>query len=208
MTYMEKYFNMKILALVTLLLITATTQLAAQRGFEGSAVIGLTTSQIDGDDLLGFNKLGLSSGLKVAFNLEEKLMANLEVLYSQRGSSEKLFERSDDLALTALNYFELPIYLSYGDWYVKEDDYYRMRAHLGISYAVLLSSKGVNERYEIEELGTNDFSFLIGATYSFSPHWALTARYTRSLNKLLVDDSFSPGYLLGYFWTIRCEYSF
>lgn len=205
---MEKLFNMNILPFAMILFVLLSTKSIAQRGFEGSAVIGLTTSQIDGDDLLGFNKLGLSSGLKVGFDLHEKLMGNVEVLYSQRGSSERLFDRSDDLALTALNYFELPVYVSFGDWYVKEGDYFRMRAHLGISYAVLLSSKGTNERYNIEELSTNDLSFLLGATYRFSPNWALTARYTRSVNKLLVDDSFSPGYLLGYFWTVRCEYSF
>lgn len=181
----------------------------SQKGFQGSAVVGLTLSQIDGDNLLGYHKWGVSTGVKVAFNLQKKLQGNVEVLYSQRGSSEKIFKREDNLALTALNYFELPVYLSYADWYVQKEDYYRMRAHLGLSYGALVSSSGVNENYALTDLATSDISVLIGATFSFTKRWAFTARYTRGINKLLEDDSLSPtGYLLGYFWALRCEYSF
>ncbi len=209
MTYIDNIHNMKKLFFLSLTFILFLSPIYSQRGFQGSAVVGLTLSQIDGDNLLGYHKWGITSGVKVAFNLQSKLQGNVEVLYSQRGSSEKIFKRDDNLALTALNYFELPFYLSYADWYVEKDDFYRMRAHLGLSYGALVSSSGTNDNYALNDIATSDLSILIGATFSFSKRWAFTARYTRGLNKLLEDDSLVPtGYLLGYFWALRTEYSF
>jgi len=201
-------FNMIKLFIIVVIFSLQCRLALSQQGFRGSAVIGFTASQLDGDNLVGYKKLGVTSGVKVAYNLAEKLSGNLEILYTQRGSSEKLFKRSDELELTELNYFELPIYLSYADWFIKEDSYFKMHGHLGFSYAALVSSKGNSELYTFDEFSKNDFSYLIGATYKFTMNWALTIRYTRALNKLLKDNALKTGYLLSYFWTIRTEYTF
>ena len=54
------------LSLVLGLLCMMTTNIDAQR-FKGSAVLGVNFAQIDGDDLIGYNKLGLTGGFKLEY---------------------------------------------------------------------------------------------------------------------------------------------
>jgi len=183
-------------------------RVSAQPGFRGSAVIGLTASQIDGDKLVGFRKLGLTTGLKVAFDISPKVEASVELLYSQRGSRSKVFGTSNDLQETKINYFELPVYLSYRDWHIEKENYHKMLAHFGFSLANSLNVSTTEVDYDVDNFAKRDFSWFIGATYYFSPRYGLTARYTRSINKLLKDDNLLLGHLLGYFWSIRAEYNF
>lgn len=197
--------NLKILFFLLSLVVSAIGY--SQPGFRGSAIVGLNLAQLDGDNIIGYNKAGITTGLKVSFNLNDKLDGNVELLYSQRGSSLKLFKT--DTAVV-LSYIELPFYISYKDWYVEEGKYYRMLGHLGLSVGGL-ASKSVRgfSRFTDEDFSDRDLSFLVGATYYFTEHVGFTARYTRSLNKLLKDDSLDPtGYLLSYFWSLRAEYKF
>lgn len=200
---------MKLILLFCCLILPFNTVLFSQSGFSGSGVIGLNAAQIDGDDLVGYKKMGLTAGIKVSFDLKKRLSGNMEILYSQRGSSAKIFDRSSNVAYTNLNYFELPVYLSIKDWYIENGSYYKMKAHLGLSYASLISSAGKNEPYSRDEFNKSDLSYIVGASFNFTEDWALTARFTRSISKLVSDESIQPSfYLLGYFWTIRAEYQF
>lgn len=180
----------------------------SQAGFQGAGVLGLTTSQIDGDSLLGFNKLGLSTGIKVRFNVSKKIGGHVELLYSQRGSSTNLFTRKDEHSITKLNYFELPAYFTFNDWYMEGEGYFKMSGHLGLSYAALISSSIQNTIYSDEGFSKSDLSYIFGATFHFTKKWALTVRYTRALTRLLEDEALSNKHLLTYFWTIRTEYYF
>ncbi len=183
--------------------------LVGQARFQGAGLVGLTMSQIDGDDLVGFNKLGVSAGIKVRFKLKSKLDGNVEFLYSQRGSSTNLFSRDAQDDIININYFELPIYLTINDWYIEKDDYYKMSGHAGLSYGNIVTSSIQNTNFTTEMLSNADISYLVGATFYFNKKLALTARYTRSFNRLFSDETARPiQFLLGYFWTVRVEYYF
>lgn len=200
---------MKALFVILVMICLSTTRIEAQKGFQGAGIIGLTNSQIDGDSLLGFNMLGLSAGIKVRFELSRKLSGNVELLYSQRGSSSNLISRDDDQTFTKLHYFELPVYLSFNDWYIENEGYYKMSGQLGLSYASLVSSSLQNTFYDDSGFSKGDFSYLIGATYHVNKSLGVTVRYTRAATKLYKDDALPPPrYLLSYFWTIRMEYYF
>ncbi len=189
-------------------LLVSNFTLNAQAGFRGSAIIGLNLAQLDGDELVGFNKTGITSGIKVAFDLKKKVEGNVEILFNQRGSSEKFF-RNDSTAVTKVNYFELPIYLSFKDWYIENEDYYKMRGQIGLSTGFLANSSVENTTdYDPTLFNDLDFSWMLGVSYSFTKHWSLTARYNRSINKLLEDDNLRINFLLSYFWSIRAEYNF
>ena len=64
------------------------TQLQAQT-FKAGVILGVTASQINGDDSAGFNKPGLEGGLKSAVTISEKVDISLEILYSQRGAKDE-----------------------------------------------------------------------------------------------------------------------
>lgn len=195
--------------IITLLfLFFSLTNAFAQGKFQGTILGGFTTSQIDGDELLGFHKFGLTAGAKVTYPFKPKFEGSVEVIYSQRGSKGKLLGSNGVTSNIQLNYFELPVYISVRDWYVEKGDYYKMRGHFGFSYASLISSSVQDLPYESSLFNNSNFSWLIGATYSFTPKLAMTARYTRGISKLLVDENIQIGHLLTYFWAIRAEYNF
>lgn len=198
--------NFRILVFFVSLAVSAVGY--SQPGFRGSAILGLNLAQLDGDIKAGYRKAGLTAGLKVAFDIKDKLEGNVELLFSQRGSSDRIFR--DDITQTIkLNYVELPIYLSYRDWYIEKDQYYKMAGQLGFSVGGLTSARLINiNDISSEDFNNRDISFLIGATYSFTKHFGFTARYSRSFNKVLEDDILLSGYLLSYFCSLRAEYRF
>ena len=50
--------------------------------FKAMVVVGGNLSQIDGDKLGGFNKLGLNTGLRVSADLNDRWSLSTEFLYS------------------------------------------------------------------------------------------------------------------------------
>jgi hypothetical protein len=187
--------------------------LNAQR-FETLAVLGINASQIDGDTHGGFNKLGLSGGLKTIYELNGGWAAGLELLFSQRGSqAELVFGSSGFQSKIHLNYIEIPIYGMYQLLYDEEMDSYGLSFHAGISYARLLNvTVSDDSQYSalLEGFKDNDISYVFGASYAFSKRLAVTGRFTRAFTYLFKDPR--PGLdfdsLQGFFLTFRLEYKF
>src|SRR5690349_18221458 len=103
--------------LALLISLCSGSPIHAQR-FSAALVGGLNASQIDGDELAGFDKLGLTGGIKAMMSLGKRWEANVEFLYSERGSQPDLFnpEYDPDIEIS-LKYAELPVYISIGDWW-------------------------------------------------------------------------------------------
>lgn len=175
----------------------------AQR-FKGSAVFGLNFSQIDGDDLAGFSKLGWTGGFKLAYPLKDNVDLNFEMLYSQRGSTSGFGFGSSNDNFTDLKYIELPVYVNIMDWFIEDDKYYKVKAHAGLSYAYLFGVNSVNGLLsnDIDNYRRHNVAYLLGVDYSFNSKFGLTIRYTRAFNSLYIVRA------LSYFITVRTEYSF
>lgn len=111
-----------------------------ERKFTGGLVAGLNASQVDGDYLNGYHKLGISAGAAGYVSLAPRWAASLELLYAQKGShavraSESPYYGAYFAKYTIhLNYAEVPVLL-----------HYRItpKYHFGIgaSYNVLISSR-------------------------------------------------------------------
>jgi Outer membrane protein beta-barrel domain len=165
---------------------------AAQARFRGGAVFGLSASQIDGDQLAGYDKLGLTGGLRVSSRLKKRSAASLEILFSQRGAQTELIKDkyTPNYSLT-LNYVEVPLQWHYMDWLVEgdneSDSYYKVSFNAGFSWARFMGSRnndvdswfgGVAPDY----VNKNDISLLLGANFFANKHLGFTFRYVRSLN--------------------------
>ena len=175
----------------------------AQR-FKGSAVFGLNLCQIDGDEIAGFSKLGLTGGFKLAYPLKENVDLNVEMLYSQRGSTTGFGFGNSDENYTDLQYISLPVYVNIKDWFMEDDDYHKVKAHAGLSYGYLFavdSSNGILSN-DISTYRRHNISYLLGVNYAFNSRLGLTVRYTRALNSLVSLRAIS------YFITVRTEYTF
>lgn len=109
-----------------------TFPISAQR-FKGGLVIGLTTTQVSGDELAGFNKTGFVGGATVSTNLGNNFDVAMEILYIQKGSRKRAKADNDSSYLMKLNYVEVPLLISYT---YKE----RIKVEAGPSFGKLLSS--------------------------------------------------------------------
>jgi len=180
-----------------------TLNLDAQK-FKGSAVFGFNLAQIDGDDLAGFTKLGLTGGAKLAYPIKKNSDLNLELLYSQRGSNSNFGFGNINQNYTDLKYLEIPVYINIKDWYIEDEDYHKAKAHIGFNYSYLFDVESSNGPVanDIDTYNKSNFNFLIGAGYSFTKNLGLTLRYTRAVNSITELRAIS------YFVTVRTEYTF
>jgi hypothetical protein len=181
----------------------------AQQRFRAGLIFGLNASQLNGDDSAGYNKLGLNGGLRGTAMLRDKMDLVFEMLYSQRGSYEKYIVGDQRISL---NYIEVPVMVSYKDWYQEDDDYYKVQAVGGFSYARLLDASATGSLHdsEVGNFNTNDFAITIGFDIMFSKHFGMGTRWTRSINRLYDSRDHATGLnsLLGYFLTFRGMYMF
>lgn len=187
------------------------------RRFHAGLIVGMNASQIDGDLLAGFNKIGLTAGARGSAILSDKLDFNLEFLYSQRGSRPDIFNALLDPDINiSLHYAEIPIYIGFYDW--KVDDYYKVKVHGGISYGRLIKASTVDafldDPLDLELLADSfnntDLSWIIGGSIFFTQSFGITVRYTRYINKLLNPSKLginAPA-LRSYFITFRADYNF
>lgn len=195
----------------TIVLLFLSNMVYAQGGFTAAAVIGATASQIDGDALYGFDKVGLTAGAKIGYHIDGRWKGHLEMLYSQRGSSNSFNIGSNSTSYIATEYIELPLLISLNDWYVSGDDYYRASIHTGLSPAYLFSVKSNITDYEsdIDNYNRIDLSWMAGCGFRFSKSVAVSLRYTRALTKLrkaVQGKGSQQG--IQYFWAFRTEYQF
>ncbi|HJW30872.1 MAG TPA: porin family protein [Saprospiraceae bacterium] len=206
------------LLFLTFIGITGPYTLSAQR-FSAALTAGFNASQIDGDDLAGFDKVGLTGGVKAIMLFSTPVTLNMEFLYSERGSRPDVFnpQYDPDVKIT-LKYAELPVYISYGDWWQEQGKYYKVGIYGGFSYGRLITARTFDYYHSSDQsydllvpyFNNNDISWLMGLNYRMSQHWGITGRYTRGITPLLspAKHNLATKRLLSYFLTFRLEYYF
>ncbi|MBK7874113.1 MAG: PorT family protein [Saprospiraceae bacterium] len=181
-------------------LLSANVQ--AQR-FVGGAVAGFNLSQIDGDLLAGFNKIGVNAGGKVAAVLSDRWQLSLELLYSQQGASRS---KSDDLSSSydkiKLNFVEAPVMINFKEW--------KFHVSAGVSYARLIDFKVIDftglDVSDQQDFNENIFALHLGATYYFNEKVGFEVRWFRALSDLQAQEDSSA--LLGRSISCRAIYLF
>jgi hypothetical protein len=179
-------------------------QIRAQNFF-GSVTLGINASQINGDNAAGYNKAGLTGGFKIDYPVSPSVDISAELLYSGRGSRDN----RQNIRIN-LDYIEMPLVVSFRDWYIEKGDYDKVRVDGGLSYGYLFRASSNENTLGpfVDQLKKHDMSMIVGVAYMFTPKWGVSLRYTRSLFKMLSNKDFEQGGLLGYFVTLRGEYHF
>ncbi len=173
---------MRIACQVLLLLLFAMTTLSvnAQR-FVGGVVAGVNLSQIDGDRLAGFHKIGFNAGGKVGAKLSDRWQLSLELLFSQQGARRVI---NDDPAAVyddiRLNFVEAPVMINFKEW--------KFHVSAGVSYARLINFKVIDifgaDVTSLQNYNENIFSIHLGGTYYFNNKIGMEVRWFKSLNNL------------------------
>ena len=169
----------------------------AQR-FEGGLAGGLNFTQLDGDLLSGYNKLGLHGGFWVQYPFNDNWSGGLEFIYTQKGASRSINE--ENIASTRtfdrfrLNYFEVPLYAAY--------TYKKFTFQGGITGGYLLSANiedFTGKRDYKNLLKPFETGILFGVSYPISKELSAQLRYQYSIvsiakgdnNNILIDNSLS-----------------
>lgn len=167
---------------IVLLLVCANSIVCYSQTFTGGVCAGVTTSQINNDDVGGFYKFGPTGGFYIQKQLQELTALQFEIRYSAKGSGDGV----GGLKIN-LGYIETPLLLYYSR-------FSPFSFYAGLSPAIKLFE---TTSYSLITKQTNDFTrfeipFAIGACYPIFPKLLADVRYTQST---LSAGGFSHWYL-------------
>ena len=167
-----------LILLCFLLTINAYSQ--AQR-FDGYIEGGISTSQVSGDALSGFDKAGFMVGVGVVTSISKnnKTMMGMEIYDIQKGSRKPSRLDKGDPAFyrLRLNYVEIPLYLKYA-----ASDHFQF--FIGAALGVLTGSTEENENGKVAyQVPFNKFdaSATVGLEYLLSADWRIGIRLIQSV---------------------------
>lgn len=176
--------------IVLMFLFLMINNIARGQSFKAAVLAGINSSQVSGDELSGFNKVGLFIGGSAILPVSEKSLVEMELLFIQKGS--KTPTPKDGAAnyfyKMSLNYLEVPlIYTFRAVKYVS--------VHAGPTFGVLVGSKEEDNAGELTgqipfqktELGIDG-----GLSVYFSEHLSLTMRLSTSLLPVRKTGANSP----------------
>jgi hypothetical protein len=152
-----------------------TISIQAQN-FDGGIIAGASTSQVAGDMLGGFNKIGLLAGVYTNLKIKENLKVQLEITYIEKGSRNPNLHKNAIQEIT-LSYVEVPISINLQQ---KEN----LGIELGILPAFIMSSKMNDYSSEIEidpSFEKYDFGIFAGINYHLSKKIILNSRISNSI---------------------------
>ena len=148
--------------------------------FVGFAHAGGVASQLDGDMLAGYNRLGLVGGVGVWSDLSDKWRTSIKFSFAQNGStaSPREAQRANGTFLDIkLDYVTVPVSIHYMDWLSDDQIYYRLEFVGGLEYRRLISSEtidfGGRDISETSAYRPNGLGLNLGAYYSLRERTAV-----------------------------------
>ena len=153
--------------------------ITSAQNFDAGLIGGFSTSQVSGDNLSGYNKLGSRFGAYINYPINKKMSYQLEMQFLQKGSKKPYTENSPETYLFELNYIELPATLNYQ---VRKG--ISIESGLGTAFLV-----GYKEQDEITDINTDKpntlaLDFLLGVQYDIKKNLKLNIRYANSISRI------------------------
>ena len=152
-----------------------STSIHAQN-FGGGLILGLSSSQVSGDKLGGFNKAGILAGVFAKKSISENLSIQMEITYIQKGS------RNPDNTTPHeydLDYVEIPLFLKY-------QTKYQLKIEAGFLTGILINQIEYSNGMKLTNISNGnfnkfDFGIGIGIDYSISEKLTLNSRISNTL---------------------------
>lgn len=161
-----------------IILLSVLTSVAYPQKFEGGILLGLTASQIDGDSLSGYNKVGLQGGGWVRHMFTYTVGGQMEIRYTQKGALKTRNTGDNDYLKTALHYIDIPLMVQY----IFNEN---IVLELGIDPEVLIAAKVEDENGPLEPIDPKYNRFTLGAFagvgYRFLEVFSIHLRFNYSI---------------------------
>ena len=143
--------------------------------FNAGILSGLSTTQVSGDNLAGYNKAGLIIGGFVNRDISQSLALQIEMMYIQKGSSNPKVENL--IAEINLEYIEIPLIIV-----LKSSE--KINFDFGIHISALIDGY-YKDIYGILEnqIEFNDYEFgaVVGIAYKLNEKMSLCTRLSNSI---------------------------
>ena len=160
------------------------------QNFGGGIILGISASQVNGDDLGGFNKAGLLIGVFANKSISELLSFQMEMSYIQKGSENPKMNDSEHANYLkediSSSYIEVPMLLQY-------HQSNKLKIEGGLLSAYLIDGY-YNDKYGKLEYDNTppfikyDFGLLLGIDYKFSNKLSLNTRLSNSIIPIGTED--------------------
>lgn len=145
--------------------------------FGAALHIGSNFSQVDGDQLGGYNKVGLNAGLEINRQIKPDWQAAFEIRFSMKGAKKviDIDNPSPDLKLS-YHYLEVPLLARY----TKLE---KITPYGGISLGVNVFNQRDDNGFisKEEKLNRAEVGFHLGGNYALNDQWSVDFRHTYSL---------------------------
>lgn len=197
--------------------------------FNAGLVVGFNASQVDGDYFKGFNKLGMTAGIRGITRLTPSFDFNIEILFSKKGS--KIFhnqlgppQRAQEERLIDLTYVDIPIFfkmtssLRNNSFHIEFGGVYSRLFNTKIKENVANNPTEFIYTDIVDEFKRSEISAMGGIGYTWSNGFSINYRYIFSINNFYRGDDFgSPSYdpiieqpvtfLRNYFYSVTLSYN-
>lgn len=165
---------------LTILFLFLFPVIAFSQEFKAGITSGFVVSQVNGDDLGGYNKAGITFGFFVKRETKNKVDFGTEIKYIQKGSADGTdFEKGDyNSYKLRLSYIEIPFIAKYN--FTKKIIF---ESGLGFSYLIKATENENNQGAIPADPEYNKFElpFICGANYELSEKIELSGRFSYSV---------------------------
>ncbi len=175
--------------------------------FKAGIQLGITGTQVTGDQLAGFNKAGLFGGFFVNRNFGRLGDGQLEINFIQKGSKKNAHPDKGDYVkyLLRLNYIEVPVMYKFN---IKNI----LKIEAGVMFAYLINSKEFDIQGKvypdpsIPYYKKYDISGFAGINYKINDIFSLSFRYSYSILAIRPKpNSVTYRYNAGQFNEVLCS---
>ena len=180
---MKKQLIFLLLSFTPLLVYTQALS-ESKSNFKGGVRAGMVASQISGDDLAGFHKLGVYAGGYVNFPFHQngKWFIQTELNFIMKGSA--LFTRGVDDPNIG-NRYKLTLFYTETPVIVKYKIYKDFEVELGPTFNFLFAYREIGDEGSLKvvrpKFSVFELSILAGVSYLFKEHWGASFRFTNSI---------------------------
>ena len=176
--------------LVLILWLVSIIGVASAQDFGAQFLAGANFSQVDGDQLGGYNKLGANLGIQIDREITEDWAAAFELRYSMKGSKKVIDPKGPPTFTLTLNYqyIEVPLLAKY-------TKYEKLTLYAGPSLGVKVLGKRIENGIEtdVDDLRPYEVGFNLGGTYYIKDKIGLDLRHSYSLLSLTDNNVVSVG---------------
>lgn len=170
---------------------------AVSARFKGGFYIGANGSQVDGDNFVGYYKLGLNIGATAMYPLSKSFDVAMEILYSQKGSQSKMIEGYPQQLFFKLDYIEVPLLINYRsspeiNKANQGKDLDKVTLTAGVSVARLVYDTlvtyqipfGQQNLPQVRSLNKTDYDVVLGGAYQLTDRIQINIRYNYSMAQM------------------------